>query len=82
MQSNEFVLEKINIDLPKEMLYCHNQLFNAAFVYFCLRYFNKDNFIFDKEYNIEIMDSNVETMNITYDHYLHIGLDQLEVKKI
>ena len=36
----------------------------------------------NKEYNIEIMDSNVETMNITYDHYLHIGLDQLEVRVI
>ena len=74
--------EKISIDLPKEMLYCHNQLFNAAFVYFCLRYFNKDNFIFDKDYNIEIMDSNVETMNITYEYYLDIGLNQLEVRKI
>jgi len=74
--------QKIHIELPKEMLYCYNQLFNAAFVYFCLKYFNKEKFIFDENYNVEIMDSNVETMNITYHYYLYIGLDHFEVKQI
>lgn len=73
---------KINIELPKEMLYCHNQLFNAAFVYFCLKYFNKEDFTFDEHYKVEIMDSNVEIINITYNHYLHVGFDQLEVRVI
>ncbi len=74
--------QKINIELPTEMLYCHNQLFNAAFVYFCLRYFNKEYFIFDKHYNVEIMDSNVEIMNLTYNHYVYVGLDHFEIRHI
>ena len=74
--------QKINIELPTEMLYCHNQLFNAAFVYFCLKYFNKEDFTFDEHYKVEIMDSNVEIINLTYNHYLHVGLDQLEVRVI
>lgn len=72
----------INIELPKEMLYCHNQLFNASFVYFCLRYFNKDYFIFDKNYNVEVMDSNVETINIKYNEYLQVNRDNFEIKTI
>jgi len=74
--------QKINIELPKEMLYCHNQLFNAAFVYFCLKYFNKEDFIFDEDYNVEIMDSNVEILNLTYNHYLYVGLDHFEIRQI
>lgn len=74
--------QKINIELPNEMLYCHNQLFNAAFVYFCLKYFNKQDFTFDEDYNVEIMDSNVEIMNLTYNHYLYVGLDNFEIKQI
>ena len=73
---------KINIELPTEMLYCHNQLFNATFVYFCLKYFNTENFVFDEHYKVEIMDSDVELYNLTYNHYLYVGLDQLEVRHI
>ena len=73
---------KINIELPTEMLYCHNQLFNATFVYFCLKYFNTEKFVFDEHYKVEIMDSNVELYNLTYYHYLQVGLDQLEVRDI
>ena len=70
---------KIHVELPKCMLYCHNQLFNAAFVYHCLKYYNKEPFVFDEQYNIEIMDSNVETINIKYNEHLYIHLDKLEV---
>ena len=68
-------------NISNDMLYCHNQLFNAAFVYHCLKYNNKP-FVFDKKYNIEIMDSNVEIMNIKYNEFLDVQVDKLIVKKM
>lgn len=73
--------ETIDFDISNDMLYCHNQLFNAAFVYHCLKYNNKP-FVFDKKYNIEIMDSNVEIMNIKYNEFLDVQVDKLIVKKM
>ena len=73
--------EKIDLEISNEMLFCHNQLFNAAFVYHCLKYKNNKLFIFDKDYKIEIMDSNVELITIKYNEYLDVQFDKLIVKE-
>jgi len=73
--------EKIDISLPDTILYCHNQLFNFAFVYHCLQYQDKP-YVFDEQYRIEIMDSNVDTKIIVYDQYLHVYKEELKVQSL
>lgn len=73
--------ETIDITLPEGLLYCHNQLFNFAFVYHCLQYQNKP-YIFDEKYKVEIMDSNVETLEVGYNKYLHVYKDELKVHSL
>mgnify|MGYP000082510190 CR=1 FL=1 len=73
--------ENIELSIPKTMLYCHNQLFNFAFVYHCLQYQDKP-YIFDEQYKIEIMDSDVNMVEISTNQYLHIYKDELKVQEL
>jgi hypothetical protein len=73
--------EKIDISLSDNFLYCHNQLFNFAFVYHCLQYQDKP-YIFDEHYKIEIMDSNVDTKEIVYNQYLHVYKDEFKIHSL
>ena len=73
--------EKIDISLPDNILYCHNQLFNSAFVYHCLQYQDKP-YVFDEQYRVEIMDSNVDTKLIEHNQYLHIYKDEFKVQSL
>ena len=69
----------IELTLPANILYCHNQLFNAAFIYHCLQYQDKP-YSFDDKYEIEIIDSNVESKTIKYNEYLHVYKNELIVQ--
>lgn len=73
--------ESIELTVPKNIFYCHNQLFNAAFVYHCLQYQSMP-YIFDENYNIEILDSNVDSKIIKYNEYLHIYKDKMTVQSL
>ena len=71
---------KIDMHISKNMLYCNNQLFNAAFIYHCLKYRNNQSFIFNREYSVDIMDSNCDILTIKYGKYLHVEKNSLEIK--
>ena len=73
--------KKIDITLPKEYMICNNYLFNAAFVYYCLKYSN-EHFVFDEYYNIEVMDNNTDTYNIKYNQCLIVNKDSFEIKHV
>ena len=79
--SHPLMEEKIDIVLPNNMLYCHNQLFNFAFIHHCLQYQDKP-YIFDKNYRIEVMDSNVNTTEFVYNQYLHVYKEELKVQSL
>lgn len=72
---------KIDMLVSKDMLYCNNELFNAAFIYHCLKYKNNQPFVFDKQYSVEIMDSNCDVLTIKYGQYLHIEKNSLKIVK-
>ena len=72
---------KIHMHISKNMLYCNNQLFNAAFIYHCLKYKNNESFVFNKDYSVDIMDSNCDTLTIKYGQYLHIEKNSLKIEK-
>ena len=73
--------KNIDISLPDNILYCHNQLFNFAFIYHCLQYQDKP-YIFDEQYKIEIMDSNVNTVEFGFNQYLHIYKNELKIQDL
>lgn len=70
--------EPIELTLNKDLLYCHNQLFNAAFIYHCLQYQDKP-YVFDFKYNVEVMDSDVNSFTFGYNEYLHVYKNELKV---
>jgi hypothetical protein len=72
---------KIDMHISKDMLYCNNELFNAAFIYHCLKYKNNESFVFNKDYSVEIMDSNCDILTIKYGQYLHIEKNGLKIEK-
>ncbi len=71
---------KIDMLVSKEMLYCNNELFNAAFIYHCLKYKNNLPFVFDKQYSVDIMDNNCDILTIKYGQYLHIEKNSLKIE--
>jgi len=73
--------DNIELTLSNSMLYCHNQLFNFAFVYHCLQYQDKP-YVFDENYKIEIMDSNVDTKEVKFNQYLHIYKDEIKIQSL
>ena len=73
--------KNIELSIPKTMFYCHNQLFNLAFVYHCLQYQDKP-YIFDEQYKIEIIDSNVNTVEFGFNQYLHVYKDEMKVQDL
>jgi len=73
--------DTIQLDIPSEMLLAGNMLFNTAFILRCLQ-MQKMDYIFDKNYSIVIMDSEIDEYNITYGNYLHLYQDHFEIKQI
>jgi len=53
--------EDVELSIPDEMFRDGNQLFNFTFVYRCIQYCCEDDIPFDRNYQIKLMDSNVET---------------------
>ena len=75
------MIDSIQLNIPNEMLLVGNELFNAAFILRCLKCTN-EHFVFDKNYTIQIMDSEIDEYNIQYGHYLYINKDTFELKPI
>ena len=75
------IAEPIQLTIPKGMLLVGNELFNPAFVLRCLNITN-EYYVFDKNYTIQIMDSEIDEYNIQYGQYLHINNDTFDLKSI
>ena len=73
--------DSIELTIPREMLLIDNQLFNATFILRCLKQI-KMRYVFDNEYTIQIMDSEINEYNIKYGHYLHVNKDNFEIKSL
>lgn len=71
----------IPLELHQEMLYVGNHLFSAAFVARMLHYvMGRNNFVFDMDYVIKIMDKDLKYFELTYCQY--ICLEKTEYKII
>ena len=63
--------ESIIITLPEGMWYVGNELFSPVFVRRCLEYQNQF-FVFDDQYSIQIIDSNVNIFSIGKKQYVRV----------
>ena len=65
------------------MLYLGNELFRPAFVLWMLendRFINE--YVFDENYVLTVLDQNIEEYHLTSDQYIVLGEDDFVVKRI
>jgi hypothetical protein len=72
---------RIEIVLPKEMYVVGNELFSPLFVLRCLKYQEKD-FIFDKNYNLFIMDGDLNNIGLTSDFSINLEERKYTIKNM
>lgn len=71
----------IPLELPSEMMYEGNHLFSPAFVSRMLHYVvGGNNFVFDMDYTIKIMDKNLQYFELSYFQYLYLDKTMYEIK--
>jgi hypothetical protein len=71
--------DSIPLKVPQEMMMVGNQLFSPAFVRRCLEYQSMA-FFFDKEYTVEIVDSNIDMHTLKHTNHLLIEKNGAFVK--
>jgi hypothetical protein len=71
----------ISIDIPKGYYLAGNELFSPAFIQRFLE-LQKEYYIFDDEYVISILDSEVEEHKITFDQYVKLDEKSYSIYKI
>lgn len=76
--SHPLMEDNIQLFIPEKMFIVNNCLFNAAFILRCLKMQN-NNYYFDEDYIISIMDSNITEYEIKYNEYLHIGKNDFSI---
>ena len=79
--SHPSMCDTIQFKLSENIFLTNNQLFNSAFVLRCLK-MQDEHYIFDNNYKITLMDSNINEYEITYNQYVHIFEDKLEIINI
>ena len=71
----------ISIELPASMWVIGNELFTPCFVRRCLEY-QETPFVFSKNYEIAIMDANVNTITFNQEQYIEVSSDNVEIKQM
>lgn len=59
----------IELNVPKSFMICDNEIFSIGFIFYLLEKQNTT-FIFDLDYHINILDSNVQKIELTSNDYL------------
>ena len=70
--------DNIQLNNSPNIFIVNNNLFNAAHILRCLKMQN-EYFIFDEQYSVIIMDSNINEYEIKYNNYLHVYEDKFEI---
>ena len=73
--------QPISIELPTSMWVIGNELFTPCFVRRCLEY-QETPFVFSKNYEIAIMDANVNTITFNQEQYIEVSSDNIEIKQM
>lgn len=73
--------KKITLSIPKTMVLCNNNLFNAAFILYCLHYQN-ESYIFDENYQVDLIDGEVNTYELHYNDFLVVKKNELTINKV
>jgi len=71
----------VQLHIPNQMLYVDNVLFTPTFVLWLLRNEMDEDYVFDENYVLTIMDQNIEEIHLTSEQYLVLGEDDYEVKR-
>jgi len=71
--------DSIQLNVPSEMMIVGNELFSSAFVRRCLEY-QHPFFVFDANYTLEIVDSNINIHTLTSTNYLCLEKTGASVK--
>lgn len=78
--SHPQMVKTIELILPKDIYVVGNELLSNAFVLRLLELTN-NYFIFDRDYIIQIMDHNLESLELRHNEYIEIGKNSYEIKK-
>ena len=70
--------DNIQLNNSPNIFIVNNNLFNSAHILRCLKMQNQY-FIFDEQYSVIIMDSNINEYEIKYNNYLHVCEDKFEI---
>ena len=70
--------EPIELKIPEEYYLDENDLFFPAFLYQMLEAQNKP-YHFDMEYELHILDENVNMLSLRYDQYIHLSKDTYKI---
>jgi hypothetical protein len=69
----------ISITLDKRYLYADNEIFSYTFIHRELKHQTR-NYVFDSNYILKIMDSNIKMIHLTYGKYLRLNPYGYEIK--
>jgi hypothetical protein len=70
--------EKVVIDLPKSAYLVNNTVLSALFIKRYLEY-QYENHVFDLNYKINIMDSNINMLSLTYPEMILLKEDSYDI---
>lgn len=79
--SHPSMIQSIQLSIPEEYYVIGNELFTPAFIQRELE-LQKEYYVFDSDYSIEILDHECEQQTLKYTDYMIIQLDSYELKKI
>ena len=73
--------KKIEIILHKNDLLINNEILSYAFINRYLVY-NHSDFVIDNEYVLYIIDSSLNTIELTYDKYIRLKKNEYEIASV
>lgn len=79
--SHPSMKSKLELHVPEGMLYVGNELFNETFVIRALK-MQPEPFVFDNQYEIQCMDSNVSEFSVFNNQYVYVNDGSFDVKTI
>lgn len=68
----------IDLVLPKHLFFCGNEILSNIFILKLLKQ-QSLYYVFDKHYNIQIIDSNISQINLTYNEYIILFKDHYNI---
>jgi hypothetical protein len=75
------MIKSVVLNIPRNYYMNNNVLFNPAFVLRCLEYQTQP-YLFDMNYTLSIMDSNIDTITLGSTQYILIKENGYEIKSI